>query len=91
MKHFLKTNWYKLMIGSSMFIFSIGFFINSISSVYAGKTDSTSEKSDKKGRSGTPIREYKLIGCGSGIYSVSYDDFWPAPSNWHIERIGPNN
>jgi len=35
------------MIGSSMFIFSIGFFINSISSVYAGRTDSTSVKSEK--------------------------------------------
>jgi hypothetical protein len=33
MKNFVKENWYKLMIGSSLFIFSVGFFINSVSPV----------------------------------------------------------
>ena len=40
MKNFLKENWYKLMIGSSLFIFSVGFFINSVSPVYS-ITDNT--------------------------------------------------
>ena len=41
MKNFVKENWYKLMIGSSMFIFSVGFFINSVSPVYSINTDKT--------------------------------------------------
>jgi hypothetical protein len=39
MKNFVKENWYKLMIGSSLFIFSVGFFINSVSPVYSSNTD----------------------------------------------------
>ncbi len=39
MKNFVKENWYKLLIGSSLFIFSVGFFINSVSPVYSSNTD----------------------------------------------------
>ena len=39
MKNFVRENWYKLMIGSSLFIFSVGFFINSVSPVYSSNTD----------------------------------------------------
>jgi hypothetical protein len=35
MKTFLKENWYKLMIGSSMLIISFGFIIYAISPSYA--------------------------------------------------------
>ena len=35
MKTFLKENWYKLMIGSSMLITSFGFMIYAISPSYA--------------------------------------------------------
>jgi hypothetical protein len=41
MKNFVKENWYKLMVGSSLFIFSVGFFINSVSPVYSSNTDKT--------------------------------------------------
>ena len=41
MKNFVKENWYKLMIGSSLFIFSVGFFINSVSPVYSSNSDKT--------------------------------------------------
>jgi hypothetical protein len=41
MKNFVRENWYKLMIGSSLFIFSVGFFINSVSPVYSSNTDKT--------------------------------------------------
>lgn len=47
MKHFLKTNWYKLMIGSSMMMASFGFMIYSISPSYA-KTNKTEEKIETK-------------------------------------------
>ena len=39
MQNFVKENWYKLMIGTSLFIFSVGFFINSVSPVYSSNTD----------------------------------------------------
>ena len=39
MKNFVKENWYKLMVSSSLFIFSVGFFINSVSPVYSSNTD----------------------------------------------------
>ena len=35
MKNFVKENWYKLMIGCSMFIFSISALIYSVSPAYA--------------------------------------------------------
>jgi hypothetical protein len=41
MKNFVRENWYKLMIGSSLFIFSVGFFINSVSPVYSSNSDKT--------------------------------------------------
>ena len=54
------------MIGSSLFIFSFRFFINSISSVYAGNMGKTTLKSEKR-----PSSSKFLIGCGSGIYLVN--------------------
>ena len=56
------------MVGSSLFIFALGFFINSISSVYAGNTDKTTLKTEKKLSPGK-----FLIGCGSGIFLVTQD------------------
>jgi hypothetical protein len=37
MKNFVKENWYKLMIGSSMMMASFGFMIYAISPSYANK------------------------------------------------------
>ena len=82
MKHFLKTNWYKLMIGSSLFIFSVGFFIYSISSVYAGRTDSTSVKSEKT--KATKDWDY-VVGAGGNIYG----GYWGI-TGLYWEIIGPN-
>ena len=39
MIRFLKQNWYKLMIGSSLLLFAAGFFIYSVSSAYAGNSE----------------------------------------------------
>lgn len=47
MKTFVKENWYKLMIGSSLFIFSVGFFINSISPAYSSNTEKDHNNSFK--------------------------------------------
>jgi hypothetical protein len=43
MKNFVKENWYKLMIGSSMMMASFGFMIYSISPSYANE-NKTEEK-----------------------------------------------
>ena len=43
MKNFVKENWYKLMIGSSMMMASFGFMIYAISPSYANE-NKTEEK-----------------------------------------------
>jgi hypothetical protein len=47
MKSFLSNNWYKLMVASSLFIFSVGFFIYAVSPSYANteKTNTTMKES----------------------------------------------
>ncbi len=47
MKNFVKDNWYKLMIGSSMMMASFGFMIYAVSPVYANKDQKNTEKSPK--------------------------------------------
>ncbi len=39
MKTFVKENWYKLMVGSSMLMASFGFMIYAISPVYSSNND----------------------------------------------------
>ena len=41
MKTFVKENWYKLMIGCSMFIFSISALIYSVAPAYANVQEKT--------------------------------------------------
>ena len=43
MKSFLSNNWYKLMVASSLFVFSVGFFIYAVSPAYAN-TEKTNVK-----------------------------------------------
>ena len=45
MKNFVKENWYKLMVGSSMLMASFGFMIYAISPAYS---NSNSEKTEIK-------------------------------------------
>ncbi len=40
MKNFVKENWYKLMVGSSLMMASFGFMINSVSPVYSNSENS---------------------------------------------------
>jgi len=51
MKTFVKENWYKLMIGSSMFVFSVSALIYSVSparaeNVFKAKSNSAVESAD---------------------------------------------
>ena len=41
MKKFLSENWYKLMTGTSMLVFSFGFLIYAVSPTYANNSNKT--------------------------------------------------
>lgn len=78
MKTFVKENWYKLITGCSMFIFSIGFFIYSITPAHSKpesidnsyKTSIQLPINEIKSSTGglDKIENYVFIGCGTGIY-----------------------
>jgi len=42
MKHFISNNWFKILIGTSTLIFSVGFLIRSINPSYASNPNSSS-------------------------------------------------
>jgi hypothetical protein len=46
MKNFVKENWYKLMIGSSMMMASFGFMIYAISPAYSNNVNVSAIKND---------------------------------------------
>jgi hypothetical protein len=79
MKIFLKENWYKLMIGSSMMMASFGFMIKSVSPAY-----SNSEKDKKEiknagipnsplGTNGYVEGQYVYFVDGGYVYRMSRD------------------
>ena len=72
MKQFLKTNWYKVMISISVFIFSVGFFINSITPAFARSSFDLNKTSFKKNTSGEDMREedYEVVVSGGYAYLV---------------------
>ena len=80
MKNFVKENWYKLMIGSSLFIFSVGFFINSVSPVYSSKSlkENTEIRSSNIsnlpiGSNGVIINNSVYFVDGGYLYSIDMD------------------
>lgn len=70
MKKFLKENWYKLMIGSSMLIASLGFLIQSVTLSYAGRPNEIISNSNSL----TPGEIY-VAGCGISDGYVYLVDF----------------
>ena len=80
MKNFVKENWYKLMVGSSMLMASFGFMIYAISPVYS---NSHKEKTEIKntgipnapnGTNGVIVDEYTYFVDGGHLYQF-YTDF----------------
>jgi hypothetical protein len=70
MKHFLLTNWYKLITASAMLIFACAFFIYAVknNSAVAGPNKPESiEQADH-----TPA-ELWFVANDSGIYAVSWN------------------
>ena len=48
MKKFLSENWYKLMTGTSMLVFSFGFLIYAVSPTYANNSNKTEKQKVEK-------------------------------------------
>ncbi len=69
MKNFVKENWYKLMIGSSMMMASFGFMIYAISPAYS---NSDKEKTEIK-NTGIPNAPVGTGGWDDGKYAYFVD------------------
>ena len=69
MKTFVKENWYKLMIGSSMFIFSVSALIYSVSPARAENVF--------KAKSNSAAADYYLIDSQDRVWyhPSGYDDY----------------
>ena len=76
MKTFVKENWYKLMVGSSMLMVSFGFMMYAISPAYS---NSNSDKTEIKhtnahvGTDGVIVDENVYFVSGGFLYSIEKD------------------
>ena len=76
MKTFVKENWYKMMVGSSMLMASFGFMIYAISPAYS---NSNSDKTEIKhtnapvGTDGVIVDENVYFVSGGFLYSIEKD------------------
>jgi hypothetical protein len=84
MKTFLKDNWYKLMIGSSMMMASFGFMIYAISPAYSINNDNKEEipssqnTTSSVGTNGVIIDGYAYWCDGGYMYKCA------KPGDWFI-------
>ena len=69
MKDFIKQNWYKLMIGSSMMMASFGFMMNGISPAYSNsKINNTNVSNAPLGGNGVKFGNYSYFVDGGYVY-----------------------
>jgi hypothetical protein len=87
MKNFVKENWYKLMIGSSLFIFSVGFFITSVSPVYSSNTDKNNN-SIKVLPNNQRVIQVPVNEDGSVNVKLSDEQIKEIKSNFQYEVVG---
>jgi hypothetical protein len=79
MKTFVKENWYKMMVGSSMMMASFGFMIYAVSPAYSNNNDhkveiQTPESSNAPvGTNGVIVGDYAYFVDGGYIYSCKTD------------------
>ena len=73
MKSFLSNNWYKLMVASSLFIFSVGFFIYAVSPTYAN-----TEKINVSVKKNNVDNSYTVVSNGY----LYYWDYYSNMENW---------
>ena len=75
MKTFVKENWYKLMIGSSMFVFSVSALIYSVSPARAENVF--------KAKSNSADYDFYLIDSQNRVWSHFAGG---APDSWGLEK-----
>jgi hypothetical protein len=79
MKTFVKENWYKLMVGSSMLMVSFGFMIYAISPAYSSNNDkkvdipSSQNTSSPVVSNGVIVDENVYFVSGGFLYSIEKD------------------
>jgi len=69
MKSFLSNNWYKLMVASSLLIFSVGFFIYAVSPAYAN-----TEKTNVTAKTNNVYEPFIVEANGYIYYWMDYND-----------------
>ena len=98
MKTFVKENWYKLMVGSSMMMASFGFMIYSVSPAYSNNNDHKVEIQTPES-SNAPVGTNGVI-IGGAAYFVdagyiyknkdmveSSYDYWKNSSSWQKYKL----
>ena len=83
MKSFLSNNWYKLMVASSLFIFSLGFFIYAVSPAYANteKTNTTLKES-KESYSSFYYSDFVVV--GGKVYGLNKESIGNQKHHWDL-------
>jgi hypothetical protein len=100
MKTFMKENWYKLMVGSSMMMASFGFMMYAISPAYSSNNDnkieipSSQKTTSPVGTNGVVIDGAAYFVDGGYIYKNSvmakgggYDGYWNSSSSWSKYKL----
>ena len=93
MQTFLKDNWYKLMVGSSIMMASFGFMNYAISPAYSNNNDhkveiQTPESSNAPvGTNCVIIGDYAYFVDGGYVYRFDVDNGWNDSSSWRKYKL----
>ena len=93
MKTFVKENWYKLMVGSSMMMASFGFMIYAISPAYSNSELEKSEMNNKVelnapvGTNGVIVGERAYFVDGGYVYKWYISSSWDVSSKWEKYKL----
>jgi hypothetical protein len=93
MKTFVKENWYKMMVGSSMMMASFGFMIYAVSPAYSNNNDhkveiQTPESSNAPvGTNGVIIGDYAYFVDGGYVYQWNKSYYWRTSSYWEKYKL----
>ena len=92
MKNFLKENWFKLMTGTSMLVFSFAFLMYAVSPSFANASkESTIEDKPFNGANGVVHSEYAYFVDDGYVYKIWVNDLGDGGfrdiDNWRIAKI----
>lgn len=95
MKNFVKENWYKLMVGSSMMMASFGFMMYAISPAYSNNNEnkveipSSQTTTSPVGSNGVIVGEYVYFVDGGYVYrnQKDLDYYWKNSSYWSKYKL----